>query len=49
MAIHWPEIALMDYSFKLVVSLVFFLPAYGLVLAWLQRRLTKAKANLTEV
>ena len=49
MAIHWPEIALMDYSFKLVVSLVFFLPAYGLVLAGLQRRLLRVKANLTEV
>ena len=49
MAVHWPEIALMDYSFKLLVSLVFFLPAYGLVLAGLQRRLLRVKANLTEV
>ncbi|MDR9467787.1 7-cyano-7-deazaguanine/7-aminomethyl-7-deazaguanine transporter [Marinospirillum sp.] len=39
MAAHWPEIALVDYGFKLGLSLLFFLPAYGLVLAWLQQRL----------
>jgi len=39
MAAHWPEIALVDYGFKLSLSLLFFLPAYGLVLAWLQQRL----------
>lgn len=39
MAVHWPEIALVDYGFKLSLSLLFFLPAYGLVLAWLQQRL----------
>lgn len=49
MATHWLEIAFMDYSFKLVVSLLFFLPAYGLVLAWLQRRLLRVKVNLAEV
>lgn len=48
MAEHWLEIAFMDYSFKLAVSLLFFLPAYGLVLAWLQRRLLKAKLNLAQ-
>ncbi|GLR64325.1 7-cyano-7-deazaguanine/7-aminomethyl-7-deazaguanine transporter [Marinospirillum insulare] len=49
MALHWPEIAFMDYSFKLLVSLLFFLPAYGLVLAWLQKRLLSVKAKLAEV
>lgn len=39
MAAHWPEIALVDYGFKLTLSLLFFLPAYGLILAWLQQRL----------
>ncbi len=41
MAAHWPEIALVDYGFKLVLSLLFFLPAYGLFLAWLQQRLLR--------
>jgi len=49
MAAHWPEIAFMDYSFKILVSLLFFLPAYGLILAWLQKRLLRVKANLAEV
>ena len=39
MAAHWPEIAALDYVFKLVVSLLFFLPAYGALLSVLQRRL----------
>jgi uncharacterized integral membrane protein (TIGR00697 family) len=41
MALHWPEIALVDYFFKIVVSLLFFLPAYGLLLA----TLTEAMMN----
>lgn len=41
MAAHWPQIALLDYGFKLALSLLFFLPAYGLFLAWLQLRLLK--------
>ena len=32
MATHWPEIALVDYLFKLLVSIVLFLPVYGIVL-----------------
>jgi uncharacterized integral membrane protein (TIGR00697 family) len=32
MAVHWPEIALIDYLFKLLVSIVLFLPVYGVVL-----------------
>lgn len=37
MAAHWMEIAAVDYTTKLVVSLVFFVPLYGVVLAGLQR------------
>lgn len=32
MATHWVEIALVDYAFKLLISLAFFLPAYGAML-----------------
>lgn len=32
MAINWIEIALVDYSFNLFICMLFFLPAYGLVL-----------------
>ncbi|MGS0727341.1 7-cyano-7-deazaguanine/7-aminomethyl-7-deazaguanine transporter, partial [Shewanella sp. 0m-11] len=36
MATHWPEIATVDYGFKLIVSLGLFLPVYGLLLKFLQ-------------
>lgn len=39
MAAHWPEIAWVDYVIKLAISLLFFLPLYGLLLGWLSRRL----------
>ena len=32
MALHWPEIAMVDYGFKIAVSMLLFLPAYGVVL-----------------
>jgi len=32
MAAHWPEIAVVDYLFKLLVSILLFLPVYGVVL-----------------
>lgn len=32
MAAHWVEIALVDYSFKLLICMLFFLPAYGVML-----------------
>lgn len=32
MAEHWMEIAAVDYAIKLAVSLLFFVPAYGVVL-----------------
>lgn len=32
MATHWPEIATVDYAFKLFVSMLLFLPMYGVLL-----------------
>lgn len=32
MATHWVEIALVDYSFKVLISMLFFLPMYGVLL-----------------
>ena len=39
MAENWPEIATIDYGFKLVVSLCLFLPAYGVLLKILEKRI----------
>ena len=33
MAANWVEIAMVDYVIKLAVSLLLFVPAYGVVLA----------------
>ena len=40
MAEHWTEIALVDYSIKLVISLGLFVPMYGVLLNYLIRKLT---------
>ena len=37
MAAHWVEIALVDYAIKLAVSLLLFVPAYGVVLSLIVR------------
>lgn len=39
MASHWIEIAWVDYGVKLAISLLLFLPMYGILLSWLSRRL----------
>jgi len=39
MAAHWPEIAVADYGFKLVVSIILFLPIYGIVLKLLTEKI----------
>ncbi|MGU3415317.1 7-cyano-7-deazaguanine/7-aminomethyl-7-deazaguanine transporter [Enterobacteriaceae bacterium C23F] len=39
MASHWQEIALVDYSFKVLISIVFFLPMYGVLLNMLLKKL----------
>ncbi|WP_372612959.1 queuosine precursor transporter, partial [Halomonas sp.] len=41
MAANWVEIATVDYAIKLGINLLFFLPLYGVLLAWLSRRLVK--------
>ncbi|UXI01211.1 7-cyano-7-deazaguanine/7-aminomethyl-7-deazaguanine transporter [Photobacterium sp. TY1-4] len=40
MAEHWVEIALVDYGFKLIISLGLFVPMYGVLLNYLIKRLT---------
>ncbi|ADP10657.1 hypothetical protein EJP617_09760 [Erwinia sp. Ejp617] len=44
MATHWVEIALVDYSFKVLICMLFFLPAYGLLLNAMLKQLTE-KSN----
>ncbi len=39
MAMHWPEIALIDYSFKILICGLFFLPLYGIILNILLKKL----------
>ncbi len=46
MAEHWTEIALVDYGFKLVISLGLFVPMYGMLLNFLVKRLTLANNNI---
>lgn len=41
MATHWVEIAVVDYSFKVLISIAFFLPMYGVLLNMLLKRLTE--------
>lgn len=44
MAAHWVEIAWVDYAIKLGVSLLLFVPAYGVLLAGIVRWLQPAPA-----
>lgn len=46
MAQHWQEIALVDYGFKLLISLGSFVPMYGLLLNYLVKKLTSINPNL---
>ena len=43
MAENWPEIASVDYGFKLIVSLCLFLPAYGILLKVLEQRIVNIR------
>ncbi|WP_392560416.1 7-cyano-7-deazaguanine/7-aminomethyl-7-deazaguanine transporter [Orbus mooreae] len=45
MATNWIEIAVIDYSFKLLICGVFFLPLYGLLLNILLKNLIKEHKN----
>ena len=40
MAANWQGIAFVDYLFKLAICTLFFLPAYGIVLSILTKKLT---------
>lgn len=42
MAANWPQIAWLDYLTKLVIGTLFFLPAYGMLLTVLSRKITAA-------
>ncbi len=44
MAAHWPEIAALDYGFKICVSILLFLPMYGLLLRYLTERILEDKS-----
>lgn len=39
MAANWVEIASVDYAIKLTVSLILFVPLYGILLNWIVRQL----------
>ena len=39
MAAHWGEIAIVDYCFKVLISILFFLPMYGMLLNMLLKKL----------
>ncbi|WP_435099736.1 7-cyano-7-deazaguanine/7-aminomethyl-7-deazaguanine transporter [Arhodomonas sp. AD133] len=46
MAANWPMLAAVDYATKITVSLLFFLPLYGVVLSALQRRVLGREARV---
>lgn len=41
MAAHWPEIATVDYFFKLIISILLFIPAYGILMHRIAARVTQ--------
>ncbi|HBV76251.1 MULTISPECIES: 7-cyano-7-deazaguanine/7-aminomethyl-7-deazaguanine transporter [Vibrio] len=45
MAQHWTEIALVDYSVKLLISLGLFVPVYGVLLNYLMKKLTSVNST----
>lgn len=45
MAANWVEIALVDYTFKLLISLLFFLPMYGVMLNMVLKRLSESHGH----
>lgn len=47
MAQHWQEIALVDFSFKLIISLGLFIPIYGILLNYMTKKITTIKSNFT--
>jgi uncharacterized integral membrane protein (TIGR00697 family) len=49
MAQHWQEIALVDFGFKLVISLGLFVPMYGVLLNYLVKKLTSTNPEFKVV
>lgn len=49
MAAHWPEIALLDYAFKLFVSILLFLPLYGVLLKTITESLLKERRQFSDL
>ena len=47
MAEHWIEIALVDYGFKLIISLGLFVPMYGVLLNYLVKKITAVNPNFS--
>ena len=45
MAQHWQEIAVVDYGFKIIVSIGLFLPAYGVLLKILVRKIVASPSS----
>jgi len=45
MANNWVEIALVDYSFKVLIRMLFFLPMYGVLLNMLLKRIAARQDN----
>ena len=45
MADHWPEIAAVDYGFKIFVSMLLFLPAYGVLLTGLTKAMVRREVD----
>ncbi|CZF81853.1 7-cyano-7-deazaguanine/7-aminomethyl-7-deazaguanine transporter [Grimontia marina] len=46
MAENWVEIALVDYAFKLVISLGLFVPMYGVLLNYIVSRITRVNETV---
>jgi len=46
MAEHWTEIAMVDYVFKILISLFLFVPMYGVLLNYLSGKLTQVSDEL---
>ncbi|MCG8709510.1 7-cyano-7-deazaguanine/7-aminomethyl-7-deazaguanine transporter [Brenneria sp. 4F2] len=46
MSANWVEIALVDYTFKLLISLIFFLPMYGVMLNVVLKRLSEQQPDM---
>lgn len=49
MAANWLEIAMVDYGYKLMISMLFFLPMYGVLLNKLMTRLNPSKMSQAQI